>query len=149
MTGLEPWVLFGDSIALSAHARYAADDDVVRGRALFVTCRDNALLLLRSASPGLDYPATGQLFFALGAWVLLRRPLLDKELPVEVALRLLALAHRFAYNRTLPTMMWERIVPAAEEAAPGALAEFEAQYRDRQPAGLLTEASRLTELLPG
>ena len=149
MTGLEPWVLFGDSIALSAHARYAADDDVVRGRALFATCRDNALLLLRSASPGLDYPATGQLFFALGAWVLLRRPLLDKELPVEVALRLLALAHRFAYNRTLPTMMWERIVPAAEEAAPGALAEFEAQYRDRQPAGLLTEASRLTELLPG
>src|SRR6185312_11913662 len=117
MTGLEPWVLFGDSMALGAHARYATGDDEAHGRALFATCRGNAVLLLRGAGPRLDYPVAGQLLFALGAWALLRRPLLDKELPVEVALRLLALAHRFAYNRTLPTMMWERIVPAAEEAA--------------------------------
>ncbi len=148
-TGLEPWVLFGDSVALSAHARYATGDDEAHGRALFATCRDSAAQLLRSASPRLDYPATGQLLFALGAWALLRRPVLDEELPAEAALRLLALARRFAYNRTLPTMMWERIVPTAEEAAPGALAEFEAQYRDRQPADLLAEARRLAELLSG
>ena len=33
-----------------------------------------------------------------------------------------ALADRFAYNRMIPTMRWERITPAAEEAAPGLLA---------------------------
>jgi predicted ATPase len=149
MTGLEPWVLFGDSVALSAHARYATGDDTARGRALFLTCRDNAVQLLHSASPRLDFPATGQLLFALGAWALLRRAELDDEVPAEAAVRFLAFAHRFAYNRTMPTMMWGRIVPAAEEAAPGRLTEYEAQYRDRQPADLLAEAGRLAEELPG
>jgi hypothetical protein len=82
------------------------------------------------------------LLFGLGAWALLRR-----AAPAESALRLLALARRFAYNRTLPTMMWERIVPAAESAAPGRLAELQDQYRDRQPPDLLAEACRLAEEL--
>ena len=33
LTGLEPWVLFGDSVALSAHARYAEGEDEADGRA--------------------------------------------------------------------------------------------------------------------
>ena len=34
-TGMEPWALFGDAMALSAHARYAAgDDDRARGGAV-------------------------------------------------------------------------------------------------------------------
>ena len=45
-------------------------------------------------------------------------------------------------------MMWERIVPAAEEAAPGRIDEFLVEYRDRQPADLLAEACRLAERLP-
>ncbi len=39
-TGMEPWVLFGEAMTLSAHARYAAGDDVARGEALFHACRD-------------------------------------------------------------------------------------------------------------
>jgi hypothetical protein len=44
--------------------------------------------------------------------------------------------------------MWERIVPAAEDSAPGRLAGFLAGYRDRQPRDLLAEAARLAEELP-
>ena len=154
LTGLEPWVLFGDSVALSAHARYATGADEEQGRSLFLTCRDSAVRLFAAPAPQLDFPAAGQLLFALGDWALVREPVLDgpasdKQVTAEVALRLLALADRFGYNRTMPTMMWERIVPAAEEAAPGRIGEFLAQYRDSQPAGLVAEAGRLAERLPG
>jgi HPt (histidine-containing phosphotransfer) domain-containing protein len=83
------------------------------------------------------------LLSALGTWVLLRR-----IAPAPEAVRLLALAERFSYIRSTPTMLWERIVPAAEEAAPGLLAKVQAEYADRQPAGLLAEAHRLAERLP-
>ena len=42
------------------------------------------------------------------------------------AVRLLVLAERFAYNRTIPTMAWERIAPRAEERAPGRIAALQA-----------------------
>jgi predicted ATPase len=143
LTGLEPWVLFGDSVALAAHARYAEGADAAHGRALFLTCRENAIRAFGTPIPGFDYPAAGQLLFALGAWALFRR-----AAPAESALRLLALAHRFAYNPRVPTMLWERIVPAAEEAEAGRIDEFLIEYRDRQPADLLAEACRLAEELP-
>lgn len=143
-TGLEPWVLFGDSIALSAHARYATGGDETHGRELFLTCREDALKLFGNPPADLDYPAAGQLLFALGAWALLRR-----AAPAEDALRLLALADRFSYNRTMPTTTWNQIVAAAEESAPGRIAVFQAEYADRQPPDLLAEARRLAERLPG
>jgi len=142
-TGLEPWVLFGDSIALSAHAWYATDGDEAHGRALFRTCRDEAIKVFGAASADLDYPASALLLFALGTWALLRR-----AAPARDAVRLLALAGRFSYHRTIPTLTWERIVPAAEEAAPGLLAGFQARYAGRQPPDLLAEARRLAERLP-
>jgi hypothetical protein len=144
LTGIEPWVLFGDSVALSAHARYAEGEDAAEGRALFLTCRENAIRAFGTPIQGFDYPAAGQLLFALGAWALFRR-----AAPAESALRLLALAHRFAYNPRVPTMLWERIVPAAEETEAGRIDEFLVEYRDRQPADLLAEACRLAEELPG
>jgi predicted ATPase/DNA-binding SARP family transcriptional activator len=143
LTGLEPWVLFGDSVALSAHARYAEGADEADGRALFLTCRANAIRAFGTPIPGFDFPAAGQLLFALGAWALFRR-----AAPAESALRLLALAHRFAYNPRVPTMLWERIVQAAEETEAGRIDELLIEYRDRQPADLLAEACRLAEELP-
>ncbi|MGH3290674.1 MAG: AfsR/SARP family transcriptional regulator [Trebonia sp.] len=142
-TGLEPWVLFGDSVALSAHARYATRDDEAHGRALFLACRESAIRVFGDPGPQLDYPATAQLLFALGTWALLRRP--DDP---DVALRLLALADRFGYSRSVPSMMWDRIVPAAEEVAPGRLAELCRLYLNSQRAGLLTQARLLAERLP-
>jgi hypothetical protein len=143
-TGMEPWVVFGEAMTLSALARHAAGDDVAHGEALFRVCRAGALRVMTPVNPHLDYPASGLVLFALGAWSLLRR-----AAPAEDALRLLALADRFAYNRMIPTMRWERITPAAEEAAPGLLARLQAEYRDCPQPGLLTQARLAVERLPG
>jgi hypothetical protein len=45
-------------------------------------------------------------------------------------------------------MRWERITPAAEEAAPGLLARLQAEYRDCPQPGLLTQARLAVERLP-
>jgi predicted ATPase/DNA-binding SARP family transcriptional activator len=143
-TGMEPWVLFGEAMALNALAHYAAGDDGAHGEALFRVCRSGALRVLTPDNPHLDYPASGLVLFALGAWSLLRR-----VAPAEDALRLLALADRFAYNHMVPTMRWERITPAAEQAAPGLLARLQAEYRDCPQPDLLTQARLAVERLPG
>jgi predicted ATPase/DNA-binding SARP family transcriptional activator len=143
LTGVEPWVLFGDAIALSSHAWYATGDDEAHGGALFRTCREDAIQVLGAAGAELDYPVTGTLLFGLGAWGLLRR-----AAPEQDAVRLLALADRFSYNRTILTMSWERIVPVAEKPAPGLLAKFQAEYAGRQLTDLLPEACQLAERLP-
>ncbi len=104
--------------------------------------------------PRLDYPAAGQLLFALGAWALLREPArrasVRQACDGRVALRLLALADRFAYNRTMPTMMWERIV--AGGGGSGARAGRRVPGSSTGTASrpdLLAEACRLAERLPG
>jgi predicted ATPase/DNA-binding SARP family transcriptional activator len=144
LTGAEPWTIFVESLALSAHAYYATGDDEGYGRALFRSCREQALKVFGAAGVNLDYPAAGLLLFALGAWALLRR-----AAPADDALRLLALADRFSYTRTIPTMMWERIVPTAEESAPGRIAELQACHAGRQLPDLLSQARQLAERLPG
>jgi hypothetical protein len=72
-TELEPWTLFGESMALGAHAFYATGDDVARGQALYLSCRASALRVLGAGGTQLDYPAVGLLLSALGTWGLLRR----------------------------------------------------------------------------
>ena len=143
-TGLEPWSLFGTSVALTAHAHYATQAEETYGHAMFRRCRDDALLVLSAGDADLDYPVLGLLLFALGTWGLLRR-----AAPAVDAIELLVLAERFAYNRSIPTMIWERIAPAAEEAAPGQIPELRAQSASDRPADLLTQACRAVERLPG
>jgi predicted ATPase/DNA-binding SARP family transcriptional activator len=142
-TGLEPWALFGASMTLAAHAHYATGTDEAYGAALFRSCRADTLRILGAAPADLDYPVAGLVLFALGAWSLLRG-----AGSTDDAIRLLVLADRFAYNRSVPTMFWERIAPAAEDAAPGRIAEFRAEYAPRRPADLLDEALRAVEQLP-
>ena len=142
-TGVEPWALFGESMALAAHAQYATAAEEEHGRAMFRSCREDAAKVLGQADPGLDYPVVGQQLFALGAWGLLRR-----AAAADDAVRLLVLADRFAYNRSVPTLMWERFAPAAEKQAPGRIKEFRARYAGRRPADLLKAACRAIEQLP-
>ncbi len=142
-TGLEPWTLFGLSVALAAHAFYATGPDERHGQALFISCREKTLKVLSAADPGLDYPVTGIALFALGAWCLLRR-----AAPADDAIRLLTLAERFAYTRATPTLTWERIASVADESKPGRIAEFQAQYRGRRPADLLGQARQAVKRLP-
>ena len=143
-TGLEPWALFGDATALTAHAYFAPDGDLSHGGELYCHCRKHALRTLDPGNMRLDYPVAGMGLFGLGVWGLLRQ-----TMPVDDALRLLALADRFAYNRTIPTMAWERIVPRAEEAAPGRIAALSADYGDDRPPDLLMQARRAVELTDG
>jgi hypothetical protein len=74
---------------------------------------------------------------------------LHRAAPARDAARLLALAERFAFSRSIPTMAWDRILPWAAKAAPGLIAAFQARYAARRPADLLTEARRAIEELPG
>ena len=143
-TGTELWSYFGDALVLNAHARFATDaEEQAVGAEAFTTCRANALKVLTAANDSLDYPAAGLLLFAMGSWSLLRQAGSPDD-----ALRLLALAQRFAYNRMLPTMAWERIVPDAEQVLPGRLGQLRAEYADRRPPDLLTEARQTARRLP-
>jgi predicted ATPase/DNA-binding SARP family transcriptional activator/tetratricopeptide (TPR) repeat protein len=141
-TGLEPWSLFGTATALAAHAYYATDVEERHGWALFDTCRASGLRSLDRAGAQLDYPVVGLVMFGLGAWGLLR-----ETARVDDSLRLLVLADRFAYTRTIPTLAWERITLRLEKADPGrrALAALQVRYRDRRPPDLLGEARQAVE----
>jgi predicted ATPase/DNA-binding SARP family transcriptional activator len=142
-TGVEPWAVFGESIALTAHAHHGSTSaDQGHARALFATCRERALRVLDLANPHLDYPVAGLALFALGTWALLRDPAEARD-----AVALLVLAERFAYNRMIPTMGWERIAAYAEARAPGRIAELRNELGDRRPQELVDEAHRLVEQL--
>jgi predicted ATPase/DNA-binding SARP family transcriptional activator len=133
-TGLEPWVMFGDATALAAFAHHGRAEHLPTGAKLFATCRDRLGGVLGVGYPYLDYPVCGLVLFAVGSWGLLR-----DDLAVTDAVRLLVLADRFAYNRTVPTTAWDRITGPAEERAPGLLASVAAEYGARRGPDLLEE----------
>ena len=99
------------------------------GSALYRQCRADALRSLATEEADRDYPVLGMLLLALGSWCLLRR-----AGPAPDAAAVLALADQFAYNSATPTLLWERIEPAAEAAAPGLIARLRGQY-GRPPPG--------------
>jgi hypothetical protein len=73
--------------------------------------------LLRADDPYTDHPVAGLGLFAAGAWWILR-----EEEGTDAAVRLLVLADRFAYNRTVPSMAWAPVAARAEERAAGRFA---------------------------
>jgi hypothetical protein len=139
-SGLEPWVLFAESTALTAYAYHA--DDTSYGEELFHGSRRRLGAVLDPEYPYLDYPVCGLALFALGAWGLLR-----DALEVEDAVRLLVLADRFAYNRSVPTMSWARIAARVEDRTPGLLAKIDAEYGERRGPDLLEEARAFVDKL--
>ena len=81
----------------------------------------------------------------LGAWGLLRR----RGAAPTTRSRLLALADRFAYNRMIPTMAWERIAPARRGSARRAGSpRCAAEYGDRRAAGPARRGPAAVERLP-
>lgn len=139
-TGLEPWVLQGESTALTAYALYGHAEDEEAGAELFRTCLDRAPRALDLDHPYLDYPVSGVLLFALGAWGLMRQ-----VMPAEDAVRLLVLAERFAYNRSTPTLAWENVESHADARAPGMITALREEFGDRRGPELLDEARRCVE----
>ena len=90
-----------------------------------------------------DYPVTGMAAHPLAQWLL--RHEADRD--PEPAVRLLALAERFGYNRWFPAMAWEPVATMAEGAAPGLLDAVLEEYGDRKGRELRPEAERVLALL--
>ncbi len=141
-TGAEPWLLFADASTLTAFAYYASPEDEAEGTELFHSCLARTSRALKLSDARRDFPVFGMALFALGAWGLLR-----SAAPAAEAVRLLVLAERFAYSRMMPTMSWEKIMPCAEDRAPGSMAEFRAAYAERAAADLAEEALRAVSQL--
>ncbi|WP_261808972.1 BTAD domain-containing putative transcriptional regulator [Nonomuraea sp. C10] len=138
-SGFEPWVVTAEALALAAHAYHGEPADLPYGEELFRFCvAGRARDVLSADGRLLDYPVSGSLLFALGAWGLLRAALAPGD-----AVALLVLAERFAYNGMMAGMAFDRIEPYAEQVAPGALARVRAGYGDRRGADLLDEARAL------
>jgi predicted ATPase/DNA-binding SARP family transcriptional activator len=131
-SGLEPWTLFGESAAAMAYAVYGSGTE---GVDVFAGLRDKMPAALDPARQRLDYPIAGLVLFALGGWGLLR-----DALPVADAVRLVALADGFGYNRAAPCLAWGRVAALAERRAPGQLEQALAENGDRHGPGLLEEA---------
>ena len=140
-TGLEPWVGLGEAVALAAHARFSASGEEAEGRALFQSCIARAQRLLDLENAHLDFPVAGHILFGLGTWSLLRT-----DAPADVCTRLLALADRFGYHRTLPSMEWADIAERDKETSDHVQAWRE-RYATRQPIELLAEARAAIEAL--
>ena len=114
-TGGEPWVLFGDAMALSAHAHYATGSDEAHGRALYAASREGALRVFGQADGRLDFPAAGLLLFGLGAWHLLRQATPPAE-EVEDLGKLSALAgvRQFPLRVKCASLAWHTLRAAAD-----------------------------------
>ena len=59
------------------------------------------------------------------------------------------LADLFAYNRTVPTMAWDRIAVHLEDKVPGLAAALRSEYAGRRGPDLLDDARKFVESLTG
>jgi hypothetical protein len=98
--------------------------------------------MLDPADASLDCPIAGVGLFGLAAWGLLRRGTSAGD-----GVHLLALADRFAYNRSIPTMAWEPLAAVAEQRLPGRLSTVIESYGTRPPRDLVGEARELVAQL--
>jgi predicted ATPase/tetratricopeptide (TPR) repeat protein len=138
--GLEPWTLIALATDLASHARRASTPArLTRGAQLAEQARALLARFPSIADSALDYPVTGMAVAALAQWVLCHEAPADPE----PAIRLLAVAHQFGYNRWFPAMSWEPMVAMADDAAPGLLDAVLKDYGDRRGRDLRPEAERL------
>ncbi|HET6153440.1 MAG TPA: BTAD domain-containing putative transcriptional regulator [Marmoricola sp.] len=128
-----PWVIFAEGTALAAYARYAPDD-VDYGPKAFAAALERVDRVLDPDYSYLDFPNCGVALFALGSWGLYAGAMAERD-----AVRLLVLAERFAFNRGVPTMDWDRTATHVEELVPGLLAEIQAELDDLRGPDLLAE----------
>ena len=138
-TGMEPWGVLGESIALAAHAYHGTTeaDDAYAGERV----RDQPRARPAPARPG--EPASRLPRRRPGA-VRARRlgPAARRDARRTTRSSCSSLAERFAYNRMIPTMAWERIAPDAEARAPGRIAAL--RDEPRRPDGRPSCSTRRT-----
>lgn len=136
-----PWVLFPTAAAVSAHLRHGAADEVAGLRR---ELRARTPHILENRHGFLDYPVAGSVLFALAEWELVHDP--DDE-TARRAIRMIAIADRFGYNRQLPSLSWDWAQELADTHLPGALTAARAELDGRNGPELRQEAHGLvTEL---
>jgi hypothetical protein len=81
--------------------------------------------------------------FAVAVWDLCAPSAGDAAAVLDRAVRLLALADAFAFNRMLPSLSWAWAQETAERRCPGGLAAARAAHGDRRAADLRAEAASL------
>ncbi|SED16354.1 Predicted ATPase [Nocardioides exalbidus] len=139
--GINPWLMLAASAALVSRVRYGDGTDGERAAQL----RD----LLVGAGPGLtaerlwftDLPLNGVLLVSLAAWVLRYG---GAEQRADGVL-LLAVAHRWSYNRSVPVMAWEPMAELAETLEPGLVGRLVSELADRPGPELLPEAAAVLD----
>ncbi|MBZ2197579.1 ATP-binding protein [Occultella gossypii] len=137
LVGYEPWSLFGESVAVVAHALHSDD-----GLDLYRVLRDKALPLLRGEAGYLDYPVTGTVLFALGLFAA-RRGLGSPE----HSARLLLLGHGFSYSRSTPLMTWESAETVLAELPADLVDRVRADYAERTGPQLREDATAVVAQL--
>jgi hypothetical protein len=144
--GLEPWTLIALATDLAVHARFG-ETEAARARGEELADETRTLLSRFATVPdaSVDYPVTGMAFAALGQWLVHREEPADPE----PAIRLIALAHQFGYNRWFPSMTWGPLVEMSDTAAPGRLAAVLEEYDGRQGRELRAEAERVLASVVG
>ena len=141
--GINPWLMLAASAALVARARHGGLDVDPRAREL----RDLLLGSPAAIDDGslwfADLPLNGVMLVALATWVLRFGPPEQHEDGV----RLLAVAHRWAYNRSIPVMAWEPMVALADAALPGRVDQLVEELADRPGPELQPGAAEVVDRL--
>jgi len=137
MLGFEPWTLYAEAAALTAHVRRGRGAEVAGLRRDLL---DKSPKILDGAVGFLDFPVFGSILFALAVWELADEP--DPTRAARAA-HLLVYADRFGYNRQLPSLAWAPALALAEAALPGEEARFRASLEGRSAPELRPEVGLL------
>ena len=140
--GYEPWVLFPEAAAVSAHVRHGHRAAALTQRR---DLREKVVATLAADQGFLDYPVVGSVVFALAEWELSGGP--DRD-AAERAVRLLVCAERFGYNRQLPSLAWAPAEALAEQVLPGGVARARADLQRHRARDLRAEVHDLVAQLP-
>ncbi|PUA79229.1 ATP-binding protein [Nocardioides currus] len=135
--GVNPWLMLSASAALVSRARFGERDVDARADELRDVLVGAGGELLDGRLWFTDLPLDGVLMVALAAWVLRYGPAEQHEDGVL----LLAIAQRWAYNRSIPVMSWEPMVGLADAALPGRVDQLLDELADRAGLALLPDAT--------
>lgn len=138
-----PWLAVAASAALVARVRHGGDGPDPRAEEL----RDLVVGEGGERPSGTlwftDLPLNGVLLVAMAAWALRHGPAEEHE----DAVRLLAYAHRWAYNRGVPVMAWAPLAQLADAALPGRVGRLIEELAERPGPDLVPDAAATVERL--
>lgn len=133
--GMSPWLVIASAGALGARVLHGTGADP-RVHELAASLLEHGPGSSNHINAREDLPLTGVVLVALASWALRFGDLAASE----EAVRLLAIADCWAYNRTLPSLRWEPLVELAEAARPGLLDRLTGELAERPRRELFPDA---------